>query len=352
MSKKKSINLDQFFTPSSDDTDLAFLLGATPEETVQHASEHGLPLTHLPTAVIAPDRQQLRHLPDPDELTRLAESGDRAAAAVVAGLRELGQSIKEHGQIQPVIVYADSDPNNPKITHRLLNGQRRWTAAVLVGLPTLWVVEVTKPKDVERLLHQFEENERREGFSDMERAWAIMALRTALHTEAGTDIPWNLVEGRLQLSTQRRQDLLRLLRFPQAAQAIIMRYGWSEWTLRPLHMALNAGELSPEETTDMLRVLADSPDVTISVVNALLEAYRQRVDEQSTSEEEQQSQLSTRPTRHNNGKDGLQRLNRLKRGVEQLRAQLPRSADQQTRQAWRTEVEALRDSLNDLLEQL
>lgn len=352
MSKKKSINLDQFFTPSSDDTDLAFLLGATPEETVQHASEHGLPLTHLPTAAIAPDRQQLRHLPDPAELTRLAESGDRAAAAVVAGLRELGQSIKEHGQIQPVIVYADSDANNPKITHRLLNGQRRWSAAVLVELPTLWVVEVPRPKDVERLLHQFEENERREGFSDMERAWAIMALRAALHTEAGTDIPWNLVEGRLQLSTQRRQDLLRLLRFPQEAQAIIMRYGWSEWTLRPLHMALNSGELSPEETTDMLRVLADSPDVTISVVNALLEGYRQRVDEQSAGDEEQQNQLSARPTRHNTGKDGLQRLSRLKRGVEQLRAQLPRSADQQTRQVWRTEVEALRDSLNDLLEHL
>ncbi|HEY0735120.1 MAG TPA: ParB N-terminal domain-containing protein [Herpetosiphonaceae bacterium] len=352
MSKKKSINLDQFFTPSKDDADLAFLLGATPEETVQHASEHGLPLTYLPTEAIAPDRQQLRHLPEPAELTRLAESGDRAAAAVVASLRELGQSIKDHGQIQPVIVYADSDPGNPRITHRLLNGQRRWSAAVLSDLPTLWVVEVAKPKDVERLLHQFEENERREGFSDMERAWAIMALRTALHSETGADIPWNLVEGRLQLSTQRRQDLLRLLRFPQEAQAIIMRYGWSEWTLRPLHMALNSGELSPEETTDMLRVLADSPDVTISVVNALLEAYRQRVDEQAVGEEEQQTLLSTRPTRHNTEKDSLQRLSRLKRGVEQLRSQLPRSADQKTRQVWRAEVEALRDSLNDLLEQL
>lgn len=351
MSKKKSINLDQFFSPSTEDNDLAFLLGATPEETVQHAAEHNLPLTHLPTEAIAPDRQQLRHLPDPAELTQLAASGDRAAAAVVAGLRELGQSIKEHGQIQPVIVYTDNDPNNPKISHRLLNGQRRWSAAVLLGLPTLWVVEVPKPKDVERLLHQFEENERREGFSDMERAWAIMALRTALQTEAGVDVPWNLVEGRLQLSTQRRQDLLRLLRFDPEGQAIVMRYGWSEWTLRPLHMALNAGELSPEETTDMLRVLADSPDVTTTIVNVLVDAYRQRADQQVTGEEEQ-TQLSARSTRHNTGKDGLQRLNRLKRGVEQLRAQLPRSADQKTRQVWRAEVEALRDSLNTLLEQL
>ena len=352
MSKKKSINLDQFFSPSKEDTDLAFLLGASPEETVQHAAERGLPLTQLPTETIAPDRQQLRHLPEPSELRRLAESGDRAAAAVVTSLRELGHSIKELGQIQPVIVYADSDPSNPQITHRLLNGQRRWSAAVLVGLPTLWVVEVPRPKDVDRLLHQFEENERREGFSDMERAWAIMALRTALQTEAGADIPWNMVEGRLQLSTQRRQDLLRLLRFAPEGQSIVMRYGWSEWTLRPLHMALNSGELSPEEATDMLRVLADSPDVTISVVNALIEGYRQRGNEQVSGEEEQQAQLLTRSARHNTGKDGIQRLNRLKRGVEQLRAQLPRSADQETRQVWRSEVEALRDSLNDLLDQL
>jgi ParB/RepB/Spo0J family partition protein len=180
VSKKKSINLDQFFSPATEDSDLAFLLGATPEETVQHAVERGLALTYLPVEAIAPDRQQLRQLPDPPELTRLAASGDRAAAAVVAGLRELGQSLKEHGQIQPVIVYSDRDPGDPRITHRLLNGQRRWSAAVLAGLPTLWVVEVSKPKDVERLLHQFEENERREGFSDMERAWAIMALRSAL----------------------------------------------------------------------------------------------------------------------------------------------------------------------------
>ena len=348
MNKKKSINLDQFFSPSNEENDLAFLLGATPEEAVQHASERGLPLIHLPVDVIAPDPYQLRHLPDPHELTKLAEAGDRAASAVVAGLRELGASIKEHGQIQPVVVYPDHDPQNPKITHRLLNGQRRWSAAVLSGLAALWVVEVAKPKDVQRLLHQFEENERREGFSDMERAWAIRALRSALQAETGAEVPWNMVETQLQLSTQRRQDLLRLLRFSAEAQSIVMRYGWSEWTLRPLHMALNAGAISADEATDMLRVLAETPDVTTTVVAALIEAYRQRTDPTGDSQEREQGS----PARRASAKDGLQRIVRLQRTIEQLHPHLPQAADRAARQAWRAEIEALRDRLDELLAQL
>ncbi|HEX6287917.1 MAG TPA: ParB N-terminal domain-containing protein [Herpetosiphonaceae bacterium] len=352
MSKKKSINLDQFFSPAADDNDLAFLLGATPEETVQRATERGLPLTYLPTETIAPDPHQLRHLPEPQQLLRQAESGDRAAAAVVASLRELGMSMQEHGQIQPVIVYADSDPQNPAITHRLLNGQRRWSAAELVGLPTLWVVEVPRPKDTERLLHQFEENERREGFSDMERAWAIMALRSAIQAETGADVAWTIIEERMRLSTQRRQDLLRLLRFSPEGQSIIMRYGWSEWTLRPLHMALNAGQLSAEEATDMLRVLAETPDVTTTVVNALIEAYRQRPVGETADISEEEPASPGPKMRHTAERDVVQRLARMRRNVEQLRHQMRRSTDPSNRQAWRAEVEALRKSLDELLEQL
>jgi hypothetical protein len=350
VSKKKSINLDQFFSPSNEDTDLAFLLGATPEEAVQHAATRGLPLIHLPVEVIAPDPHQLRHLLDPHELRRLAEAGDRAAAAVVTGLHELGVSIKEHGQIQPVVVYPDHDPQNSKITHRLLNGQRRWSAAVLSGLPSLWVVEVPKPKDVQRLLHQFEENERREGFSDMERAWAIRALRSAMQAETGADVPWNMVEAQLQLSVQRRQDLLRLLRFSAEGQSIIMRYGWSEWTLRPLHMALNAGTISADEATDMLRVLAETPDVTTTVVGALIEAYRQRMASDPTSASQEQG--ADAPVRRSSAKDGLQRIVRLRRSIEQLSPQLPQAGDRAARKAWRAEIEALRDRLDELLAQL
>ena len=125
--KKPALNFDQFFGSSEPTSELDFLLGAAPEETAALARQRGLPLLDLPIAAIAPDPQQLRHLPLPDNLLRMEVEGDRAAGAILAGLRELGQSMREHGQIQPAIVYADTDPQNPAITHRLLHGQRRWS---------------------------------------------------------------------------------------------------------------------------------------------------------------------------------------------------------------------------------
>ena len=144
----------QMLKPPS--ADIAYLLDSEPEQVADLAREHGLPLRDLPTNAVAPVPDQPRRLPAPRELSAMAEAGDPTAAALLAGLRELGLSMREHEQIQPVIVYADTDRTHPAITHRLLNGQRRWSAAVLVGLPTIWRVEVPKPDPVTRLLRQFE----------------------------------------------------------------------------------------------------------------------------------------------------------------------------------------------------
>lgn len=352
MPKKKTINLDQFFTATATDTDdLSFLLGAEPEETAQRAAERGLPLTHLPTSVIAPDPHQLRHLPHPTELRRLADEGDRAAGAVLAGLDELGRSMEEHGQIQPVVVYQDQDPKQPQITHRLLNGHRRWSAAVLRNLPSLWVVEVARPTEVFRLRQQFEENERREDFSDMERAWALNALKDALQVETGEAVSWGVIENQLQLSVQRRQDLLRLLRFSAEAQNLIRRYGWSEWTLRPLHMAINAGEVTQAEATDMLYVLAEREDVNEPIVRALVEGYRAartsaaQLPEQVRAEDEIAN-------RHNVASPTLQQTARLQRGIGLLSKRLPKIKDANIRAELRMELTQLRDAVQALLDQL
>jgi len=64
-----------------------------------------------------------------------------------------------------------------------------------------------------RLLRQFAENERPTGLSDMERAWALVALKEALQMEAGGEVPWSVVEEHLQISDARRHDLLRLQHF-------------------------------------------------------------------------------------------------------------------------------------------
>lgn len=335
MAKRKQYVPGQSFQPPVND-DVAFLLGGgeSTEQVEQCARERGLPLTHVPVEAIAPDMNQLRRLPHPSDLTRMAEEGDQGSTVMLEGLRELGESIKEHGQLQPVIVYQDEDPDNPTITHRLLNGQRRWSAALLVGVPTLWAVEVPRPSEVVRLLHQYEENERREGFSDMERAWACVSLKDALQQEAGGEVPWGVVEEQIHLSTQRRQDLLRLMRFSTEGQAIILRYGWSEWVLRPLHMAIQAGTVDQDTATTILRQLAASDRVTTATVTEAVRAHHQ-------------------PTRKPapNTIAVLRKATRLRQSVAQLGSQIADVADHEARAAMIHELTTMKDDLIALLNQ-
>ncbi|GAC1540770.1 MAG: hypothetical protein NVS2B7_13150 [Herpetosiphon sp.] len=347
---KKALNLGQYFKPKAADDPLDFLIGGMPEETAHRAEERGLPLLHLPTHAIAPDPAQLRHLPPPHELTRMAQAGDQAAATLVASLRELGQSLHDNGQIQPVIVYRDEDPQHAMVTHRLLNGQRRWSAAVLTNLPTVWAVEVERPTDVRRLVQQFEENERREGFSDMERAWSLIALKEALQQEAAGEVPWGVIEDQVQISPQRRQDLLRLLRFSAEAQALIMRYGWSEWTLRPLHMAVSANQLSQQDAADILQVLSEGPDVNATIVKHLVAEYIRQLNIAVPALSEQKNS-TTKFTQHND-KDIIRRITRLSHTIEQLRAGLGPSVDPRDRQSLRDALHELQRNLTTLLLEL
>ncbi len=356
-----ALNLDQFFGGSSSADDLDFLLGAAPEETAERAQARGLPLLDLSITAIAPDPQQVRRLPIPDDLLRMEASGDRAAAALLGNLRELGQSMLEHGQVQPAIVYADTDPGRPDITHRLLHGQRRWSAATLAGLPTLWVVEVPRPTDVLRLLRQFEENERREGLSDMERSWSLIMLKDALQREAGGEVPWSVVEEQLQISTARRHDLLRLMRFAPEGQAIIMRYGWPEWVLRPLHMAVNAGTIDQPTATDMLRELATAGEVTGTFVAAVVDAYRQQQSEDPTDqtvathiEDDTTPRSQTAAARSSSTAtarraDVVRTVMRMRKALMEVRRETPNVTDTATRAALMQEIMALLQDLQALV---
>ena len=349
--ERPSLNLDQFFAPTSDSNDLDFLLGAS-EEIAQRAEVRGLPLLDLPVRAIAPDAEQVRRLPHPRDLLQRAATGDKATTALLEALRELGESLRTHGQLQPAIVYRDSDPQDAAITHRLLHGQRRWTAATLTDLPTLWAVEIARPSDVNRLLRQVEENERRAGLVDMERAWALLSLREAIGRELGQDVPWAVVETQLHISEGRRHDLLRLLRFSSDAQEIILRYGWAEWTLRPLHQAISAGTIDPDTATDMLRVLADQPEISAPVVEALVHTYLQGQQDRSQHDAATQPAAAQgiEPT---DAPDAIsQHIIRLRRNVAQLQGQITRAKGQGQREQWQTEAVQLQESVAALLAML
>ncbi len=211
----------------------------------------------LPVEQIAPDPLQVRFLPKPDDVVAAAERGDEDARALLAELRALGELLAQQ-QIHPLLVYPliEVDPEYPAAEWRILSGERRWRSAVLTGLPTLQAIQLPRrPSDAERLVFQYVENEARTALSDLDRAEAAQRLKDQLTQEAGKEVAWAEVEGRLNLSESRRMQLMRLHdRLPAEARPLVRQYRWPERTLRPLHSALHNATISPAQA---LKLLAD-----------------------------------------------------------------------------------------------
>lgn len=209
-------------------------------------------IQHIPLEQIAPDTRpdmhQPRLLPLPEQLVAqgqpLAEYRE-----LVAELVTLGESLKER-QIQPIVVFPGTSSAQPSVRYLILVGQRRWTAAHLVGLKALDAIVVEPPTPAERVLIQYAENEEREEFSDMERAWSLHQMKQALN-----DAPWEEVETRLHMSRARRQQLLRLMAFSPTQQRRVALLRLQETQARTLHSAVRAGELTPAQVDGILERL-------------------------------------------------------------------------------------------------
>lgn len=208
----------------------------------------------IPVGQIAPDaRQEMRQprlLPAPDEIMPTGAPAP-GYADLAAELLDLGRSLQER-QIQPIIVYEGASKIYPAARYLLLVGQRRWTAACLVGIAALDAIIVAVPTPAERVSIQYAENEDREEFSDMERAWALQQMKGALD-----DAPWEDVEVRLQLSRTRRHQLTRMLAFTPEQQQIVARIRLQETQLRPLHTAVRSQELSAPQVDGVLHRLVE-----------------------------------------------------------------------------------------------
>lgn len=104
---------------------------------------------------IAPDPNQPRTKFEPDAIARLAES------------------LKTHGQIQPITVRWSDGMG----CYLIVSGERRWRAANLAGLATMAAVVLDNEPDESRILEiQLVENCLREDLAPIERAWAFKTL--------------------------------------------------------------------------------------------------------------------------------------------------------------------------------
>lgn len=235
-------------TPADDRAARAHFVGATVLEQLTN----GRTVQAIPVEQIAPElREELRQprlLPLPEAL-RQDGSWNEAYRQVIDELLALGRSLQER-QIQPIVIYPGTSETYPVAQYLIAAGHRRWTAAVLSGMPTIDAVVIEPPTPVDLVDIQYTENEDRADFSDMERAWALARMKQVLH-----DAPWEVVEQRFRLSEGRRKQLMRLLAFTPTQQQMVARMRAPETQLRPLHAALREGTLTTDQADHIFQKL-------------------------------------------------------------------------------------------------
>ncbi|MFO0920535.1 MAG: ParB/RepB/Spo0J family partition protein [Candidatus Saccharimonadales bacterium] len=121
------------------------------------------------------------------------------------GIRELAESIKQYGVIQPLIVSA-SDTGE----YIIVAGERRWRAAKLAGLDKVPVI-VRAPKQQEKLEIALIENVQRVDLSPLETAIAIEKLHQDFN------LSYQDIAKRLSKAPTTVNNTVRLLQLPDLA---------------------------------------------------------------------------------------------------------------------------------------
>lgn len=226
------------------------------------AREAGESMVDLPLEDVQLDPTQVRYMVNLTDLRTRADKGSRWAQEQLGELQELGEHMREHGQIQPIRVF----PADRGRRFQVLVGHRRLMAAELVGLATIRAIIVPEePDELEKLDLQVGENVHRRNLNDMERARIFERFTGALkrrgrpskgaepNSEARDE---TAIAARLGVKLERMRQVARLTRFDREAQDIIIEEGWPETVLRPFHQALADLQLDALSQVEALRELA------------------------------------------------------------------------------------------------
>ena len=145
------------------------------------------------------------------------------------GLRELAESIRRHGILQPLTV------RRTAAGWELVAGERRLRAAVLAGLETVPCLEAEVDGRASALL-ALVENLQRKDLNYLEEAEAIAAF---LHQ---TGMTQEAVAAQLGMSPSALANKLRLLRLSPACRALLVEHGLTERHARCLLRLEDEGE--------------------------------------------------------------------------------------------------------------
>jgi len=136
-------------------------------------------------------------------------------------LRELADSIVEHGVLQPIVVVKKANG------YQIVAGERRWRASKLAGLKTIPAI-IRTLSDQNRLELSIIENAQREDLSPIELATAYAKLKTQFNLtneEIGRRV------GKSAISVV---NTMRLLKLPEEAKKAMREHHLMEGPMRPL----------------------------------------------------------------------------------------------------------------------
>lgn len=138
-----------------------------------------------------------------------------------ASLKELSDSIKQHGVLSPIVVVKSGDK------YQIVAGERRWRAAKLAGLKT--IPAIVRTLDAQnRLELSIIENAQREDLNAIELATAYAKLKTQFNM-SNADIGARVGKAEATIT-----NILRLLKLPEEAKKAMQEHHIREGVMRPL----------------------------------------------------------------------------------------------------------------------
>jgi ParB family transcriptional regulator, chromosome partitioning protein len=130
-------------------------------------------------------------------------------------VKELSESIHKYGVRQPIVVELDNG------FYRIVSGERRYRASKRIGRKDMPCIVQENADPALRFAQQLVENIHREDLSPIDKARAIINYKELL----GKDVPWGVVEKKLNISESRRKQFVSLLNLPDSIQREIVSIG-------------------------------------------------------------------------------------------------------------------------------
>lgn len=153
-------------------------------------------------------------------------------------LKELAESIKRYGVVQPLVASPDGN------TYRIIAGERRWRASQIAGLKTVPVL-VRTSKELEQLEIALVENVQRVDLSPLEQAVSIERLHQQFN------LTYQVIAQRLGKAETTVNNIVRLLQLPEDARKALISREISEGHARQILALKNM----PEKQTELLKLI-------------------------------------------------------------------------------------------------